>query len=66
MGRVTDHVIALTVGGLVTHVHLTEAVVADLPGIAVRVFQALAGVVTQVTDGGGVLAVVIRGAACEQ
>jgi len=60
MGRVTDHVIAVTVGGLVTHVHLAEAVVADLPGVTVRVHQALAGVVTQVTDGGGVLAIVIR------
>ena len=66
MGRVTDLVISVTVGGLVTHVHLAEAVVADLPGLAVRVHQALAGVVTQVTDGGGVLAIVIRRASCEQ
>ena len=35
MGRVTDHVIALTVGSLVTHINLTETIIADLPGLAV-------------------------------
>ena len=57
MSRVTHLVISVTVRRHVTHIHNTEAVVTDLPGLAVRVHQTLAGVVSQVTDGGGVLTV---------
>ena len=62
---ITYLVISVTVGRDVTlSVILTETgVVTDLARVTVSVLQALARVVCQVTDGGGVLAVVIRGAA---
>ena len=67
MGRVTDLVISLTVWGDVAHHHghLAQPVVADLPGLAVRVHQTLAGVVSIVTDGGGVSTVGVIHAALE-
>ena len=60
MGCVADLVISVTVWGLVTDIHYAEAVSTFLPILAVRVLQTLASVVSKVTDGGGVLAVVIR------
>ena len=65
MGIITYLVISVTVGRDVTlSVTLAETgVVTDLARVTVSVLQALARVVCQVTDGGGVLAVVIRGAA---
>ena len=65
MGTITYLVISVTVGRDVTlSVILAETgVVTDLARVTVSVLQALTRVVCQVTDGGGVLAVVIRGAA---
>ena len=62
---ITYLVISVTVGRDVTlSVILAETrVVTDLTRVTVSVLQALARMVCQVTDGGGVLAVVIRGAA---
>ena len=60
MSSIADLIISVTVWGLITHIHHTEAVSTDLPSLAVSVHQTLASVVSQVTDGGGVLAVVIR------
>ena len=60
MSSIADLIISVTVWGLVTHIHHTEAISTDLPRLAVCVHQTLAGVVSQVTDRGGVLAVVIR------
>ena len=66
MSSIADLIISITVWCLITHIHHAEAISADLPGLAVSVHQTLAGVVSQVADGGGVLAVVIRRTSFEQ
>ena len=66
MSSIADLVISVTVWGLVTHIHHTEAVSTDLSSLTISVHQTLASVVSQVTDGSGVLAVVIRRASFEK
>ena len=57
MGDIADLVKSVTVRMILTHVHNTEPSLALVPGVTVRVHFTLAGVVSQVTDGSGVLAV---------
>ena len=59
MGHITGGVKASTVRMILTHIRYTEttACVTLIPGVTVIIIITLAGVVTQVTHGGGVLTV---------
>ena len=57
MGDIADLVIPVTVRMIFTHVRNTEPSLALVTSVTVRVHFTLAGVVSQVTDGGGVLTV---------
>ena len=57
MGDIADLVISVTVGMILTHVHNTEPGLTLVFRVTVGVHFTLAGVISQVTDGSGVLAV---------
>ena len=59
MFHIADGVMARTVGMVLTHVGDTQLGLTPVPRMAVSVLITLAGVVTGVTHGGGVLAVQI-------
>ena len=59
MGHITGGIKSNTVRMILTHIRYTEATacVTLIPGVTVSIIITLAGVVTQVTDRGGVLTV---------